>query len=204
MVRNTLLVMCAVFLIAAAMSAHVNDVSAGFGRTFISDQGVQGTILGDSNIHFGDGFSYSLSYGRRLLDSGFASLSVEVPFVHDPTIDLNFGANIVPKSYSAIFLTPAIRINAFPHAAVSPWISGGGGFGHFSPSSTLVAGGASAAKSTTKGAVELGAGLDIALIGNLKLRGELRDFYTGEPDFNIKPQRYMHNYFAGAGIVWSF
>ena len=53
-------------------------------------------------------------------------------------------------------------------------------------SSTLVAGGASSAKSTTKGAIELGVGLDISLIGNLKLRGELRDFYTGEPDFNIR------------------
>ena len=65
-------------------------------------------------------------------------------------------------------------------------------------------GGASSAKSTTKGAIELGVGLDISLIGNLKLRGELRDFYTGEPDFNIKPQGYMHNYFAGAGVVLSF
>ena len=124
MVRNTLLTMCAVFLIAAGLSAQVNDVSAGLGRTFISDQGVQGTILSDSNIHFGDGFSYSLSYGRRLLDAGFASLSVEIPFVHDPTIDLNFGANIVPKSYSAIFLhrqfeSMPFRIPRFLHGSAA-------------------------------------------------------------------------------------
>lgn len=194
-----------IVMLNAGASAQVNDVSAGLGRTFISDQGVQGTPLtGDSNIHFGDGFSYSLSYGRRLVDIGLASMTVEVPFVHDPTINLNFGENAVPHDMSAFFLTPSLRVNAFPHFAVSPWISGGAGFAHYSPSSTLQYGGPSTAKSETTSAIQLGAGLDVTLIGNLKLRGELRDFYTGEPDFGFKPQKHMHNFYAGAGVVWSF
>ncbi len=206
MVRNFFVaaLTASIIVLAAGASAQVNDVSAGLGRTFISDQGVQGTTLLDSNIHFGDGFSYSLSYGRRLVDIGIASLTVEVPFVHDPTAGLNYGNNVVPKDFGAFYLTPSIRVNAFPHFAVSPWISGGGGFAHFSPNSQLEYGGASAAKSTTTGAIQLGAGLDVTLIGSLKLRGELRDFYTGEPDFNLKPQKHMHNMFAGAGIVFSF
>ena len=204
MVRNWFLVVCAVFLLAAGASAQVNDVSAGLGRTFLSDQGVQGLAVADPNIHFGDGFSYSLSYGRRIVDAGFASITVEIPFVHDPSADLNFDANIVPRSFSAYYLAPSLRINLAPHFAFSPWISGGGGFAHFSPSSSLEFGGASAAKSTTTGAIQLGVGLDVHLIGAIKLRGEVRDFYTGEPDFNIKPQDHMHNYYAGAGVVWSF
>jgi hypothetical protein len=184
--------------------AQANDVSAGVGRTFISDQGVSGVVANDTNIHFGDGISYSLSYGRRIVDAGFASLTVEVPFVHDPNFDLNFATNVVPKSFSAYYLTPSLRINLAPHFAFSPWISGGGGFAHFTPSSTLVYGGPSTAKSNTTSAIQLGVGLDIHLIGPLKLRGEVRDFYTGEPDFGFKPQKYMHNYFAGAGVVWSF
>jgi hypothetical protein len=206
MARNFFVMALAVsiVLLAAGASAQVNDVSAGLGRTFISDQGVQGTNLIDSNIHFGDGFSYSLSYGRRLVDIGIASLTVEVPFVHDPTVGLNYGNNVVPKDFSAFYLTPSVRVNAFPHFAVSPWISGGGGFAHFSPSSHLEYGGASAGKSSTTGAIQLGAGLDVTLIGPIKLRGELRDFYTGEPDFNLKPQKHMHNLFAGAGLVLNF
>ena len=206
MLRNGLTAgfVLALFFFTAGASAQVNDVSAGLGRTFISDQGVGGIIANDTNIHFGDGFSYSLSYGRRIVDAGFASMTLEVPFVHDPTIDLNFATNVVPKSFSAYYLAPSLRINLAPHFAFSPWISGGGGFAHFSPSSTLIFGGASGAKSITTGAIQIGVGLDVHLIGPIKLRGEVRDFYTGEPDFNFKPQQHMHNYFAGAGVVFSF
>jgi len=37
-------------------------------------------------------------------------------------------------------VTPAARLNGFPDAGVSPWISVGGGLGHFSESSTLLFG----------------------------------------------------------------
>jgi hypothetical protein len=194
----------AVVFMAAHASAQVNDISAGLGRTFISDQGVPGIIANDTNIHFGDGFSYSLSYSRRFIDAGFASMALEIPFVHDPTAELNFATNIVPKSFSAYYLTPSLRINLAPHFAFSPWISGGAGFAHFGPSKELLFGGPSSAKSTTTSAIQLGVGLDVHLIGPIKLRGELRDFFTGEPDFNVKPQQHMHNYYAGAGVVWSF
>ena len=158
MARTGFVVACAAVLVllAAGASAQVNDVSAGLGRTFLSDQGVKGIIAKDTNIHFGDGISYSLSYGRRIVDAGFASMTIEVPFVHDPSADINFATNIVPKSFSAFYLTPSIRINLAPHFAFSPWISGGGGFAHFSPSSTLVFGGPSSAKSTTTGRFKLG------------------------------------------------
>jgi hypothetical protein len=205
MARNGFLVALAVAVVmVVGASAQANDVSAGLGRTFISDQGVPGIVANDTNIHFGDGFSYSLSYGRRIVDAGFASMTVEVPFVHDPSAKLNFATNIVPKSFSAFYLTPSLRINLAPHFAFSPWISGGGGFAHFSPSSDLLFGGPSSAKSTTTGAIQIGIGLDVHLIGSVKLRGELRDFYTGEPDFNVKPQQKMNNYYAGAAVVWTF
>src|SRR3979490_3110938 len=98
MARNGFTVVCALAVVVLAVGAwaRVNDVSAGLGRTFISDQGVRGIIANDTNLHFGDGFSYSLSYGRRIVDAGFASITVEVPFVHDPSADLNFATNIVP------------------------------------------------------------------------------------------------------------
>jgi hypothetical protein len=206
MLRNGLVVTCVMIVVfmTAHASAQSNDISAGLGRTFISDQGVPGIIANDTNIHFGDGFSYTVNYSRRFIDAGFASMALEIPFVHDPTAELNFATNIVPKSFSAYYLTPSLRINLAPHFAFSPWISGGAGFAHFSPSSELLFGGPSGAKSTTTSAIQLGVGLDVHLIGPIKLRGELRDFFTGEPDFNVKPQQHMHNYYAGAAVVWSF
>ena len=192
-------------LLATGAAAQKNDVAGIIGRTFISDQGVPSAFLNDQNIHFGNQFTYEVSYGRRIADIGLASLTVEVPFVHDPEVKLNFGQNVVPRSFSAIYLTPSVRANLIPGAAVSPWISGGGGFARFGESDTLVFGGANpGSQGTTVGAVQIGVGLDVRILGAFKLRGQVRDFYTGLPELNINPQKHMHNYFVGAGLVFSF
>ncbi|HTR67260.1 MAG TPA: outer membrane beta-barrel protein [Terriglobales bacterium] len=207
MARNwfVVTVVFSLVLLAVGAAAQKNDVSASVGRVFISDQGVSGTNLADSNIHFGDALSYSLSYGRRISDLGIASLTVEVPFVHDPGLDLHYSGMTEPKSYSAIFLAPSLRVNFLSSTAFSPWVSGGIGFAHFSSSSQLENGGTTPGDlSVTSKAVQLGLGLDVRFFGNLKIRGEVRDFYTDEPNLVLNPQKNMHNYFAGAGFVWSF
>jgi opacity protein-like surface antigen len=207
MARNWFVVTVVVFLLllTAGAWAQKNDVSASIGRVFISDQGVQGTNLADSNIHFGDALSYSLSYGRRIADIGLASLTVEAPFVHDPDIRLNYSTLNVPKSYSAIFLAPSLRVNFLSSTAVSPWVSGGIGFAHYSSSSKLEGGGNTPGDlSVTSKAVQIGLGLDVRFWQNIKIRGEVRDFFTDEPNLVLNPQKNLHNYFAGAGVVWSF
>lgn len=207
MARNWFVVTVVFSLVLMALSAAAqkNDVSVGVGRVFISDQGVSGTTLTDSNIHFGDALSYSLSYGRRIADIGLASLTVEVPFVHDPSLDVHYSAMTEPKSYSAIFLAPSLRVNLIPSSAFSPWISGGIGFAHYNSSATLENGGTTTgSRSINSKAVQLGLGLDVRIWGNLKLRGEVRDFYTDEPNLVLNPQKNLHNYFAGAGFMWSF
>jgi len=207
MARNWFVVTVAVsmVLLTAGAMAQKNDVSASIGRVFTSDQGVQGTTLTDSNIHFGDSLAYSLSYGRRIADIGLAQLTVEVPFVHDPDIKLNYAAFTVPKSYSAVFLAPSLRVNLLASTAVSPWISGGIGFAHFSSSSTMEGGGSTPGNlGVTSKAVQLGIGLDVRFWQNIKIRGEARDFYTDEPNLVLNPQKNLHNYFVGAGVVWSF
>jgi len=35
----------------------------------------------------------------------------------------------------------------------------------------------------------------------LALRGEVRDFYTGTPDYNLRITGRQHNVVAGAGLV---
>lgn len=207
MTRNAFMVavVISLTLLTASAVAQNNEVAGIIGRTFISDQGVPSAFLTDKNIHFGSGITYEVSYARRFVDIGLASLAVELPFVHDPETKVNFGQNVVPRSYSAMYFTPSARVNFFPASGVSPWISGGGGFAHFNESSTLVFGGPNPGTTgTTVGAIQLGVGLDVRLFENIKLRGQVRDFYTGLPNLNINPQKHMHNYFAGAGIAWSF
>ncbi|MGA7474656.1 MAG: hypothetical protein WBW60_18115 [Candidatus Sulfotelmatobacter sp.] len=187
-------------------TAQKNELSGILGRTFISNQGIQGAPSYDPELRFGNGLTFEVNYARRVVDAGLFSLALEVPFVVDPVEDLHAAQNLIPKQYSSFFVTPAARLNAFPDQAVSPWVSLGGGFGHFSESSTLEFGGANPGKTgTTTGVLQAGLGLDVRLSGHFSLRGEGRDFWSGVPQLNVDTGKSrQHNIFAGGGIVWHF
>jgi hypothetical protein len=196
-----IVVLLTVTVLVANATAQSNEVGVIIGRPFISDQSVSGSA---NKIHFGHGLTYEANFSHRLIDLAAASVSVEVPFVVTPTEKLQFNDNVVPKSFQSYFVTPAVRLNLFSSTAFSPWISIGGGFGHFSPSSSLEFGGANPGKSNTTGVFEIGGGLDVRVYGPVKIRGEIRDFHTGEPSINLNSgNRYSH-VFAGGGVVLSF
>ena len=186
-----------------------NELGGAIGRIFISDQGITGATYFDPIIHSGKGLTFDVEYGRRLFVAPIFSLSGEVIFAYNPDEDLNagtYGFAVVPTDYKQLFITPAARLNLFPLAAVSPWVSFGGGFGHFSEGNVLDYGGTNPGKSTTSGVLQGGLGLDVKAWKRLSMRGEFRDFWSGEPDFPLAPtgKTRQHNYFVGAGAFWSF
>src|ERR1700680_1985562 len=145
-------------------SAQKNELSGLIGRTFISDQGIRGATFFDNNVHFGKGLTFEVNYARRVLEAGFASVSIEVPVVINWDEDLNSDAVQIPKNFKSYFVTPSARLNIFSNSAVSPWASLGGGIGHFSESSTQIAG-APSKTGTTTGALQAGLGLDVRVFG---------------------------------------
>jgi hypothetical protein len=187
-------------------AAQKNELTGILGRTFISNQGIPGAPSFDPNLHFGNGLTFEVSYARRALDAKLLALSLEVPFVVDPVQNLHAAQDVIPKQYASFFVTPAARLNLFPDLAVSPWVSFGGGFGHFSESSTLEFGGANPGKTgTTTGVLQVGVGLDVKIFAHFSLRGEGRDFWSGVPQLNLDTGKTrQHNIFAGGGVVWHF
>jgi hypothetical protein len=157
-------------------------------------------------VHFGKGLTYEINYARRFMDAELWSISLEIPFVMNPDERVHSGVFLTPKQFSSFFVTPAARLNVFPHQAVSPWVSLGGGFGHFGPSSTLEFGAPNPSKSgNTTGVLQAGVGLDVKIIGRFSLRGEARDFWSGEPPLNVNTGKSrQHNIFVGGGVVWHF
>jgi opacity protein-like surface antigen len=205
----------AVLSIASVLTSLVaaqdekNEVGGAIGRTFISDQGIQNATYFDPIIHFGKGLSFEGEYARRLLVTPIYSLSGEVVGMYDHDIDVNagqYGFSVVPPDMKSYFITPAARVNLFPTTAVSPWISVGVGFGHFSESNMLVYGGTNPGKSTTGVAIEGGLGLDVKVWRQLSMRGGVRDFWSSEPDFPLAPtgKSRQHNFFVGGGAFWRF
>ena len=187
-------------------AAQKNEVSGILGRTFIADQGIQGAPAYDPNLHFGKGLTFEMNYARPFLGTGIWSLALEVPFVVNVDEDLHAAGNVVPGNFSSYFVTPAARVNLFPLTAVSPWVSFGGGFGHFSEGSKLEFGGVNPGKTgTTTGVLQAGVGLDVKLTRRFSVRGEARDFWSGVPDLNVTTGKSrQHNIFVGGGIVWHF
>jgi hypothetical protein len=203
---KAVLIMTVTMMTVAGAAAQRNEIGGVIGRAFISDQGVAGTGLPDSNIHFGHGFTFEANYSRRVVDAGVFGISLEIPAVVDPNEELHFGGLNAPNSFTSYFVTPSARVNLLPSGSVSPWISVGGGVGHFALDSRLESGQPNPNKSgTTTGAFQLGIGLDVRVIHSVYLRGEAREFYSGEPQLNVNTgkSRY-YNLFAGAGLVWRF
>jgi hypothetical protein len=109
-----------------------------------------------------------------------------VPFVANLDEKVHYDLNLVPKGYKSFFVTPALRANLFPDNGLSPGLSVGGGFGYFKENSTLEFGGPNPGKTgTTSGVSQLGAGLDVESYDRLRMRGEVRDFYSGVPQLNV-------------------
>ncbi|MBZ5680158.1 MAG: outer membrane beta-barrel protein [Acidobacteriia bacterium] len=196
-----------ILLASAAAQDEKNELTGMFGKTVISDQGIQGATYFNPFVRSGKGWSFGVNYARHLRTTAIWGVSLEVPAVYNPDEDLNAGLGIVPIDYSEIFVTPAARVNLFPTTAVSPWVSFGGGFGRFSQNKNLIFdAGANPGKNTTTGVIQGGVGLDVKFWHRFSIRGEGRDFWSGHPDFPLANtgKTRQHNYFVGVGVVWHF
>jgi hypothetical protein len=199
--RLTIAIMVSVCAFAAPLTAQKNELSGLVGRQFISDQVIPTSTSSDNLLRFGNGLSFEGNIGRRVIDGELLAISLEVPVVWNVDGDTHIHTSPVSPGYTALFVTPAARLNLFAHTAVSPWVSVGGGFGYFHGSADQF----QPKTGTTTGVFQIGGGLDVSLIHNFKLRGELRDFWSGVPKLNVTTnESRQHNLFVGGGIVWRF
>jgi hypothetical protein len=194
---------------SAVAQDEKNELGGALGRTFISNQGIKGGIDPGTIIAFGKGLSIEGEYARRFLVTPIYAISAEALVMYNRDEDINGGAYllpVVPPQLSQLFVTPAARVNLFPTTAVSPWASLGVGFGHTGESSSLLFGATNPGKSTTSAVIQGGIGLDVKVWRKLSIRGEARDYWSGEPDFPLAPtgKTRQHNYFVGIGAFWRF
>ena len=204
--RLTIVCLCAVMTLVAHAAAQKNELAGLVGRTFISNQGIKGATFLNNEVRFGNGWTFEVNYAHRVLGAGFASVFLELPAVVNVNEKLNTGLNLIPENFKSYFVTPAARLNVLSDTAISPWVSLGGGYGHFSESSTLVFGGPNPGKTgTSTGVLQAGVGLDVRTFDRFSVRGEARDFWSGVPQLNVDTGKSrQHNIFVAVGVVWHF
>ena len=197
-----------VLVLVSSALAQVNELSITAGRTFVSTQTIQNPPQGDvnPNIHFGNEESVAFNYGRLLMSHKILGLYAELPVAIYFRMDLNTGANQIPKDIGALFATPSVRLNIFSGDSVTPWISAGGGYGRFREAPGLNFYGPNPGPTgTNTGVVQFGAGLDVWVWHRWGARFEARDFYSGKPALDVDTSNSrQHNYYVGIGVAHRF
>jgi opacity protein-like surface antigen len=199
------IVLVSFFVVALCLSASAqNDLAIVLGVK-VTPSGTGSTSTGSSTVDVDKAFAFDATFAHDLRSVPEVALQLELPVVAVPTADISSSTLLTSKSYSSIYFTPGLRLRLGTSLPVSPWFSAGGGIAHFSPSSTTQAGSPSGASSTTKGAFQIGAGLDFkAPVLPIGVRLEVREFYAGVPNLGLPHLDLHHNIFAGGGLVFRF
>lgn len=145
------------------------------------------------------------SFAHRVYSVPMAALYVELPVAKtfDAGIDTVTVATSPTKgsTYSALFVTPGLKLKLAPSFPVSPWLAVGGGVAHFSRD------GQSGGKTGNSGVVDFGAGVDMKVAPFISLRGQVRDYYSGSLNsalgFSSTSSR-QHNILVSGGLVLRF
>jgi hypothetical protein len=176
---------------SAASSTTRNEIGLLIGATETPSIGLAdgGTIHLNSSLALGAGYDRQLLGRRTALYGG-------IDFVASPfDVKASFPAPNVSPQYAYLFLTPHIRLKFNQGGALQPWLLFGGGYADFSPAQPR-AGGVNVAGAGSTGTLEFGGGLDskplvrlsgVPLIGKLPIgvRLEVRDFYSGQPNYGV-------------------
>jgi hypothetical protein len=194
--RTAVLIAIAAILFALPALAQRNELAIGAGGYFPVN------LTGADNAAAIEG-----SFAHRVASVPLLSAYIELPVV--ATLDTNFTVTLGPGGptfrggYSALFVTPGLRVKFAPGAPLSPWLAAGGGLAHYSANSALRL--ISGVDTNNTGVFDFGGGLDMKIAPYLSLRGSARDFYSGGLGFNLANfNQRQHNVVATAGLVLRF
>jgi hypothetical protein len=188
-----------------------NEVGLVIGATETPSVGLQrgGAINLNSSLALG------AEYDRRIIGRHTA-VYAGVDFLASPfDVKTSFAAADVSPQYAYLFLSPHVRVKLNADGALQPWLLFGGGYADFSPaqprSGSVVVSGAG-----SSGTLEFGGGVDtkplvclkgIPVVGQLPIGGrfEVRDFYSGQPNYGVRTSSTLQNniVFTG-GLVLHF
>jgi hypothetical protein len=169
----------------------------------------QTTTASGNQLSFGRSITYSADYARHLSGENTA-LFLEFPFAASPSHKVSSTRPNAITSLATLYVTPSLRVRVASHAPLSPWLSGGFGYGLYEGSSVFKNGVRNAQIYRSAGTAQFGGGVDLRtplkVLFPVSIRGEVRDYYTVEtPSFGVSVQRTgQHNVVVAGGLVILF
>ena len=165
--------------------------------------GPGGTVLPNRDITFDSALTLGAEYDRVLVLKQRFAIDGGIDFLASPNdVKLSQQTQNVPGQYAFIFLTPHVRLKFRPSGAFSPWLTFGGGYARFLEKAPTAA--PSFKPGTNTGTFVFGGGVDTRpVVRVLKIpigfRIEVRDFYSGLPNYNQKIAGNLQNNLAFTG-----
>jgi hypothetical protein len=165
--------------------------------------GPGGTALPDRNIAFNASLTLGADYDRTLVLKRKFAIGGGVDFLASPLdVKLSQQSQNAIGQYAFVFLTPHVRVKFRPAGVFSPWLSFGGGYARFLEKAPTAE--PSFRPGTNTGTFVFGGGLDTRpVVHVLKIpigfRIEVRDFYSGLPNYNQKVTGSLQNNLAFNG-----
>jgi hypothetical protein len=195
-----------------------NDVGLNIGATLTPSQslvpgasliGPSGNVLRNRSLNFDSSLALGAEYDHRIVSGNRAAFYAGIDFLASPNdVQLSQLTQNAPKSYAYIFLTPHFRVKLNPRGALSPWLEFGGGYARFLSSVPPAA--TTFERGRNTGTFEFGGGVDTHGVFHvfkipIGFRLEVRDFYSGLPNYNVKVTGNLQNNVAfSAGLLIRF
>jgi hypothetical protein len=179
--------------------AQRNDITLSLGGTLSQSRGFRSPTTAAAQTSAD--ISLGVNYGRRFLGAEVAELYGEIESVALPNRGLTAATATVPQNYASLYVAPGLRLKVLPSARLSPWFAVGGGYALYEQSAKLSNGQNTTNKFLSRGVFDFGGGLDYKVFRFLGLRGEVRDFLSGNPNLNVAlSSSTQHNVVASGGI----
>jgi len=183
--------------------AQSNDITFSLGGIPSQSRPFRGPAAGSAQISAD--VSLGANYGHRFLDVEFVALYAEIQFVALPNRSVTAATAVVPHNYASLYVTPGLQLKVLPRARLSPWAALGCGYALYEQSAKLSNGQNTTNKFLNRGVFDFGGGLDYRLFRSFGLRGEVRDFVSGNPNLNVAlSSSTQHNIVASGGISVRF
>ena len=195
-----------------ALAQEKNEVGLVIGGTVTPSQGLSpaagliapdGTVLTTRNLAIDSSLTLGLEYDHAFVLRQKFAIDGGVDFLASPSdVKLSQPSQNAIGQYAFIFLTPHVRVKFHPNGVFSPWLSFGGGYARFLEKAPAAA--SSFKPGTNTGTLEFGGGIDTRTVVHflripIGFRVEVRDFYSGQPNYNQKVIGNLQNNLAFTG-----
>jgi hypothetical protein len=164
------------------------------------------TAPNSGTLKQGNGTALQANYAYRLIRGSGASLYIQTHLLANGQRAFQSTVPAATTDVATLYMTPGFRIKFLPDGFVSPWAEVGGGYALYEQSKLRVDGAPNdAPRFLHRGALVFGGGADTRLWRFVGLRVEVRDFYSGNPAFNVPVSGSgQHNLVIGGGFVLRF